>query len=129
MKKTRKRFVAILILLASIICLKQDLKYMESVLWYADLRDTMKYANELAAQVGWTEHVSDMYREAEEYIRETDDPVIILIRTHTLGMKFYTLFVICRMALCVFGVMLMARFMQLEILSYIRRKKRKLKKK
>ena len=125
MKKTRKVFMVIAMTLASLILLYKDTKYMESVLWYANVRDAMKYANELAYQVGWTDHIRDMYNEAEEYLNKSKDPVIIMIRTHNIRMKFYTVWVVCRMVLCVFWNIAMLRLMQLKIRRCIRRKKRK----
>ena len=125
MKRNRKVVMVIAMTVASLILLYKDTKYMKSAFYYWDARQEMRYVNQLGYQIGWTEHISQMYNEAFKYITESSDPVIILIHEKNIQMKLYTVWVVLRMAACMFWIAAMIRLIQLKIKRCIRRRKRK----
>ena len=124
----KKKFKAAVIMVICVVCICMDVKYMESVVWYADLRDAMKYAQEVAYQVGWTDHLVEVYNEAHAAIKRSEDPIVVAIRKHNCAMKFVTCIVICWIVATSFMLLLMCRFWQLEIIKLIKRWKKRHKK-
>lgn len=70
--------------------LLQGALYMNSVLKFMGLRDSMEYTEECAYAYKWTDNLHDQYESAREEIVNNVDPIVRMCYTHNTKMKIAT---------------------------------------
>lgn len=118
-----RKAAVVIMFWVSIVILGFGIMYMKSVAWYAIMRDNMKFANQEASQVGWSDQMKEEFDLSWEQIRNSKDPIVCTIREHHKIMMLVTVVIAVIMLIALDIVLEISKFVFVYFMKKRKRKK------